>query len=68
MPVSNETEEMRNMLLEAVATADDALMEKYFAGEEFTPDEIISGLKKGVASGDICPVFCGIQQTAPLFR
>ena len=63
MPVSNETEEMRNMLLEAVATADDALMEKYFAGEEFTPAEIISGLKKGVASGDICPVFCGIQQT-----
>lgn len=63
MPVSNEADEMRSMLLEAIATADDALMEKYFAGEEFTPEEIIEGLKKGVASGEICPVFAGIQQT-----
>ena len=63
MPVSNETDEMRSMLLEAIATADDALMEKYFAGEEFTPEEIIEGLKKGVAAGEICPVFAGIQQT-----
>ena len=38
MPVSNEADEMRSMLLEAIATADDALMEKYFAGEEFTPE------------------------------
>lgn len=63
MPVSNEADEMRSMLLEAIATADDALMEKYFAGEEFTPEEIIEGLKKGVVSGEICPVFAGIQQT-----
>ena len=63
MPVSNEIDEMRNMLLEAVATADDSLMEKYFSGEEFTPDEIKAGLKRGIAGGDICPVFCGIQQT-----
>ena len=63
MPVSNEIDEMRNMLLEAVATTDDSLMEKYFSGEEFTPDEIKSGLKKGIIGGDICPVFCGIQQT-----
>lgn len=63
MPVSNEADEMRSMLLEAIATADDALMEKYFAGEEFTPEEIIEGLKRGVTSGEICPVFAGIQQT-----
>ena len=63
MPVSNEADEMRSMLLEAIATADDALMEKYFAGEEFAPEEIIEGLKKGVTSGEICPVFAGVQQT-----
>lgn len=63
MPVSNEADEMRSMLLEAIATADDALMEKYFAGEEFTPEEIIEGLKKGVTAGEICPVFAGVQQT-----
>ncbi len=63
MPVSAEIENMRNMLLEAIASADEELMEKYFAGEEFTKEEILKGLKAGVKNGDICPVFCGIQQT-----
>lgn len=63
MPVSSEIDNMRSMLLEAVATTDEALMEKYFAGEEFTPDEIISGLAAGVKSGDICPVYSGVQQS-----
>ena len=63
MPVSSEIDNMRNMLLEAIASADEELMEKYFAGEEFTNEEIIKGLKAGVKNGDICPVFSGIQQT-----
>lgn len=63
MPVSAEIENMRNMLLEAIASADEELMEKYFAGEEFTKEEILKGLKSGVKSGDICPVFSGVQQT-----
>ena len=70
MPVSSEIDSMRNMLLEAIASADEELMEKYFAGEEFTAEEIIKGLSAGVKSGDICPVFCGIQQTGdavPMF-
>lgn len=70
MPVSTEIDEMRSLLLEAVATTDDTLMEKYFAGEEFTKEEMIEGLKKGVKDGDICPVYCGVQQNGdgiPLF-
>lgn len=63
MPVSTELDDMRSMLLEAIASADEELMEKYFSGEEFTPEEIIGGLATGVKSGEICPVFCGIQQT-----
>ncbi len=63
MPVNQEIDDMRSMLLEAVATTDDELMEKYFAGEVFTEEEIIKGLSTGVKSGDIYPVFCGIQQT-----
>ncbi len=63
MPVSEELDSMRSMLLEAIATTDEELMEKYFAGEEFTPEEIIKGLASGVKSGDICPVYCGVQQT-----
>ena len=63
LPVSTEIDQMRDMLLEAVASADEALMEKYFGGEEFTREEIIAGLKNGVLTGDICPVYCGVQQT-----
>ncbi len=63
MPVSTELDDMRSMLLEAVASTDEELMEKYFSGEEFTPEELISGLSTGIKSGDICPVYCGVQQT-----
>ena len=63
MPVSKDIDSMRDMLLEAIASADEALMEKYFDGQEFTREEMIKGLKEGVLSGDICPVYCGVQQT-----
>ena len=63
MPVSTELDDMRSMLLEAIASTDEELMEKYFSGEEFTTEEMISGLATGVKNGDICPVYCGIQQS-----
>ncbi len=63
MPVSGEIDELRSMLLEAIATTDESLMEKYFEGEEFTTEEMLSGLAVGVKNGDICPVYSGIQQT-----
>lgn len=62
MPASEEISRMRDMLLEAVASTDEGLMEKYFGGEEFTREEMLSGLAKGVKSGDICPVYAGVQQ------
>ena len=51
---------------EAVASADEELMEKYFEGEELTPEEKIRGLKSGVADGSIIPVFAlsGLAETA----
>ncbi len=62
MPVSTEIDQMRSLMLEAVASTNDDLMEKYFGGEEFTREEIVEGLKIGIAAGDICPVYAGIQQ------
>lgn len=50
---------IHDMLMEAVAEADESLMEKYFAGEEFTRDEIHAGLRKGVVACDVVPVICG---------
>ncbi len=62
LPQSDELDQMRSLMLEAVASADDELMEKYFGGEEFTHDEIITGLRAGIKNGDICPVYAGVQQ------
>ncbi len=52
-------EGLRNAINEAVAETDEELFEKYFSGEEFTPEEIIVGISKGVKNGSIIPVFCG---------
>lgn len=63
MPVNDEVAQMREIMLEAIASTDEALMEKYFDGTPFTYQEKLEALKKGMKAGDICPVFCGIQQT-----
>jgi elongation factor G len=57
--VLEEAQTMRVMLMEAVAEADDALMEKYLETEELSNEEILQGLKKGAISNTITPVFCG---------
>ena len=58
---TDELIKMRDLLLEAVASTDEALMEKYFEGEAFSEEEVITALKNGMKTGDICPVFCGVQ-------
>lgn len=50
---------IKEALNEAIAETDEALMEKYFGGEEFTAEEIRKGLRGGIADGTIVPVFCG---------
>ncbi len=50
---------LRTAICEAVAETSDEMFEKYFSGEEFTPEEVIVGVSKGVKSGAILPVFCG---------
>lgn len=52
-------EGLRTAIYEAVAETSDELFEKYFAGEDFTPEEVIIGVSQGVKSGTIIPVFCG---------
>jgi elongation factor G len=63
IPEGVDTENVRNMLFEAVAEGDEELMEKYFSGEEFTAEEIHRGLRKGVVSGDVVPVIVGSAVT-----
>lgn len=50
---------LREAMSEAVAETDEALMEKFFEGETFTPEELTEGVRLGVKTGAITPVVCG---------
>ena len=54
-----KAEEYRAKLLEAVAETDDELLEKYFGGEELTPEEIKGAVRKLTIAGEAYPVLCG---------
>lgn len=56
--LSDQLADARSRLIEAAAENDEELLEKYFAEEELTTDEIIKGLLEGVHSGSTVPV-CG---------
>lgn len=57
--MKDEVEEYREMICEAAAEADDALMEKYLGGEELTIEEIKAALRKQTIACKVFPVFCG---------
>ena len=52
-------EEYMMELNEQVAETDEALMEKFFVEEPFTPEELTKGVKDGIRQRTITPVFCG---------
>ena len=54
-----KAKEYRASLVEAIAETDEALMNKYLAGEELTVDELKSGLRKATITNQIYPVLCG---------
>jgi len=57
VPEGGRIAEMRDAFNEAVASADDALMEKFFEGEAFTAEEVAQGLAAGAAAGTLFPVY-----------
>jgi elongation factor G len=57
--LQEQAAEYRIKLVEAVSETDDALMNKYFEGEELTEAEIRLALRKGTTAGTIVPVLCG---------
>ena len=54
-----EVEEWRAKLVEAAAEADEALMEKFFGGEELTEEEIKNALRQRTLRNEIIPMCCG---------
>ena len=57
--LQEKAEEYRAKLIEAIAESDENLMEKYFAGEELSIEEIKRGIKKGCLDLAIIPMLCG---------
>ena len=55
-----EVDTYRPVLLEAVAGTDEALMEKFFAEEEITAEEIHNAVREGIIHGEIVPCYCGV--------
>ena len=52
-------EEFNDALKEAVAETDEALMDRFFEGDDFTYAEMIKGLHEGVKDLSLFPVLCG---------
>lgn len=50
--------ELHKALVEAAAENDETLMEKFFEEETLTEDELREGIRKGLVTRSIFPVFC----------
>lgn len=48
----------REALIEMVAEADEALMEKFFDAGTLTDEELVSGLRSATAAGKVFPLLC----------
>ncbi len=57
--LQEKADHYRTILLETVAETDEALMEKYFGGEELTEAEIKGAIRKLTVSSQIYPILCG---------
>lgn len=54
-----QVEEQRSVLVEQIAETDDALLEKFFGGEEISVNELKTALRKAVIAYKLVPVFAG---------
>src|SRR5690606_21711366 len=57
--LKEKADEYRQLLLETVAETDDALLEKFFGGEELTVAEIKGAIRKLTVASEVYPVLCG---------
>ena len=57
--LQEKAEEYREKMIEAVVETDEELMEKYFAGEELSEEELKKAIKKATIDLAIVPMLCG---------
>jgi len=62
-PIPEDMKEMaqeyHDQMIEAIASTDDALLDKFFNGEEISIDELKAALRKATIANEIVPVVCG---------
>jgi hypothetical protein len=57
--MKEQVAEYRAKLIEAICETDDAMLEKYFAGEEIPVNDLKIALRKAVIGYKLVPIFCG---------
>ena len=55
----DQANEFREHLLETIAGSDDALMEKYLAGDDVTEADVKRAIRAGTLAFDFVPILCG---------
>ena len=58
--LADEAKKFREAMTEDIAECDEALMDKYLESGELSAEELKTGLRKGVVSGSLFPVVCGV--------
>jgi len=54
-----QAESLRMSMIESLVETDEELLEKYFAGEEISQEELIKAIRHNTIQGNIVPVLCG---------
>ena len=54
-----EAKSFRDSMVEDIAEGDESLMDKYLETGELSIDELKAGLRRGIISRDLLPIFCG---------
>ncbi|CDZ99446.1 Elongation factor G [Metalysinibacillus saudimassiliensis] len=54
-----QAEEYREKLIEGIAEVNEDIMEKYFAGEEISNEELVAAIRKATIAVEFYPVLCG---------
>jgi elongation factor G len=54
-----KADEARHLLVETLAEADDAIMEKYLEGQDLSEGEIIAGIRRATLADKLTPVLTG---------
>jgi len=57
--MKNQANDARALLIESIAETNDALLEKYFGGENISENELIASIRAAVISSTFLPVCCG---------